>query len=195
MTATSVLTAAMGTVALEFRKRGFQRRGLSLVRAGSEVVSLIELQPSTSKTPQKLTFVVNYGVIVPFLFQGRDLTKPIYTDCHWGGRAAGTNGSEGWWAVRETDEAARVAAEITDLLGRTVLPALEGKQCEADLIALWQTGESPLLMEARRLLLLAQLLHRAGRHQEVLAVRTELERIADTPFAIRALEKTRSLGA
>jgi len=194
MSATSVLTAAVGVMASVLKPLGFERRGLKLVRTGDEVISLIELQPSRQKTAESLTFVVNYGVVVPSLFLGRDLKKPEYTQCHWGGRVAGVDGKEGWWPVRVDDAPEQVAVKLKELVDSNVLPALEGKQREADLIALWKTGRGPLLVEAQRLQCLAQLLHRAGRYQEVAEVRAQLEQKAVNPFAVRALEKVKALG-
>jgi hypothetical protein len=194
MSAISVLAAAVSELAMALKPLGFRRRGFKLVRTGDEVVSLIEFQPSQQKTTQALTYVVNYGVVVPSLFLGGDLRRPEYTQCHWGGRVSGRDGKEAWWPVRENDVLEQVTARLKDVVDRDVLPALEGKQREADLIALWKAGRGPLLVEAQRLQFLAQLLHRAGRQHELAEVRAELERKAVNPFAIRALEKVRALG-
>jgi hypothetical protein len=74
-----------------------------------------------------------------------------------------------------------------------VLPALEEKQREADLVTLWTTGKSPGLVEARRLLCLAQLLHRAGRQAEAVQARVELEQLPESPFTQRASQKLKEL--
>jgi hypothetical protein len=55
---------------------------------------VIELQPSRKSRPEEISFVINFGVIVPGLFVGEDLTKPEYGGCHWGGRVSGKDSVE-----------------------------------------------------------------------------------------------------
>ena len=106
----------------------------------------------------------------------------------------GTDGREAWFPVRDNDAPEQIATLINQLLDRDVLPALESKQHESDLITVWKTGRGPLLVEAQRLQFLAVLLHRAGRHEELAEVRRALEQIANNPFAMRALQIVRALG-
>ena len=175
--------------------RGFQRRALKFVRrAGDDgFVSLIELQPSRSSTPEQLLFVINFGVIVPSLFVGEDLATPEYSDCHWGGRVSGKDGVEVWWPVRADDDVEQLAARVMVPIEEEVLPALEAKQRDEDLIALWKTGRSPLLVDSQRLLFLGTLLYRAGRRDEFEAAKSELERKAKDPFSLRALGELKEL--
>jgi hypothetical protein len=193
MTAKALLTAAAGMVAVSLKARGFGRRALTFTRAVDEFVSMIELQPSRTSTPEQLSFVINFGVIVVSLFAGEDLAKPEYGACHWGGRVSGKDGVEIWWPVRADDDVEQLAARVTALIEQDVLPALDGKQHEEDLIALWKTGRSPLLTDSQRLLFLGKLLHRAGRRQEFEETRAELEAKARDPFSLRALAKLKEL--
>jgi len=194
MNAKAVLTAAAGKVAASLKARGFERRGLTFVRRAVDgFVSMIELQPSRKSTPEQLLFVVNFGVIVPSFFAGDDLAKPEYGGCHWGGRVSGKDGVEIWWPVRADDDVEQVAARVAALTEQEVLPALEAKQREEDLIALWKTGGSPLLTDAQRLLFLGTLLHRAGRREEFEQTRAELEGKARDPFSLRALGRLKEL--
>ncbi len=82
---------------------------------------------------------------------------------------------------------------LATVVNEDVLPALQSMQTEKALIALWQTGRSPMLVDTRRLLYLGLLLHRAGRHDELEAVRAELESKADNVFAVRALAKLKGV--
>jgi Domain of unknown function (DUF4304) len=194
MNAKAVLTAAAGKVAAGLKARGFERRGLTFVRRAVDgFVSMIELQPSRKSTPEQLLFVVNFGVIVPSLFAGDALAKPEYGGCHWGGRVSGKDGVEIWWPVRADDDVEQVAARVTVLMEEEVLPVLEAKQREEDLIALWKTGRSPLLVDSQRLLFLGSLLHRAGRRAEFEQTKAELERKATDSFSLRALGKLKEL--
>ena len=79
------------------------------------------------------------------------------------------------------------------LEGAVALPALQGMQRETDLVTLWKTGKCPGLTDARRLLCLGQLLHRAGRYREVAETRAELERLPAGPFVSRAMEQLKAL--
>ncbi len=163
------------------------------MRAGDEVVSLVEIQTSRDATPHMLTFVVNYGVVVPSLFRGQDIENPTRMECHWGGRVNGRDGTEAWWPVRENDSADLVAANILRTVEDDVFPNMDSVQTESDLIALWKAGPSNILVEARKLEALAHLLHRAGRRAEVSEVRAQLERTATDSFSMRALERVRAL--
>jgi hypothetical protein len=177
------------------KARGFERRGLKFVRraSGNGFVSLIELQPSRRSTSEQLLFVINFGVIVPSFFAGDDLTKPEYGGCHWGGRVSDKDGVETWLPVRADDDVEQLALRVTELLEHDVLPALEAKQRDEDLIKFWKSGQSPLLVDAQRLLFLGTLLHRAGRKDEFEEIKAELERKARDPFSLRAVSKLKEL--
>jgi hypothetical protein len=194
MSAKAVLTAAAGKVAAGLKARGFERRGLTFVRRAIDgFVSMIELQPFRKSTPEQLSFVINFGVIVPSLFAGDDLAKPEYGECHWGGRVSGKDGVEIWWPVRADDDVEQLAAHVTALMEQEVLPGLEAKQRDEDLIALWKTGQSPLLVDSQRLVFLGTLLHRAGRRAEFEQTKAELEGKVTNPFSLRALGKLKEL--
>jgi hypothetical protein len=75
MTAAAVLTASERMLASQLTPRGFRRNGHKLVRVGSEVVSLIEFQPSRDRAANYLTYAVNYGVFVLSLFPGSPLEQ------------------------------------------------------------------------------------------------------------------------
>jgi hypothetical protein len=193
MTARAVLSSAVKIVATALSDVGFWRKGLRLVRAGDEVVSLIEIQPSRDSTAHMLTFVLNYGVTVPGCFLGKDIESPTLMECQWGDRVNGRDGTEAWWPVRESDSIEGVAANMLRTIEADVFPKMEPVQKESDLIALWKAGPSNILVEALKLQFLAQLLHRAGRRAEVAEVRAELERTAVDSFSMRALERVRAL--
>jgi len=177
------------------KQRGFRRSGSKFTRTGADVVSLIEFQRSRGSTAVYLTFVINYGVAVLSLAhaEGVDTAKLWWTQCHWRARVSGKDGHEAWWPVRDDDDPNQLMARLTHLVEQEVLPALENKQREADLVTLWRTGKSPGLVEAQRLLCLAQLLHRAGRKAEAVQTRVELEHLPDSPFTLRASQKLREL--
>jgi len=177
MNAKAVLTAVAGKVAASLKARGFERRALKFVRrAGDDgFVSLIELQPSKKSTPEQVLFAINFGVIVPSLYVGDDLTKPEYGGCHWGGRVSGNDGVELWWPVRADEDVEQLTARVMALVAQEVLPALETKK------------------DAQRLLFLGTLLHRAGRRDEFEETKAELERKARDPFSLRALEELKKL--
>jgi hypothetical protein len=177
------------------KQRGFRRAGSKFTRTGGEVVSLIEFQRSRDSTAAYLTFVINYGVAVLSLAQaeGVDTAKLWWTQCHWQARVSGKDGHGAWWPVRDNDDPNELAARLTHLVEHDVLPVLEKKQREADLVTLWTTGKSAGLVEARRLLCLAQLLHRAGRQAEAVQIRVELEHLPESPFTVRASQKLKEL--
>ena len=192
LTAKAVLSAAAKKVGSDLRARGFRRTGLKFVRQGDEVVSMIQLQASRSGTAEAGTFVVNFGVLVPCLYIGQDIAKPVWTDCHWRERVSRV-GREAWFPFRANDDVDGLAARLTEIVEHDVLPVLETLQREEDLIALWKTGQGPGLGELNRLLLLGTLLHRAGRRSELSEIEAELELKADDAFARRALAKLREL--
>jgi hypothetical protein len=195
MSAQEVFAAVVAAAGATLKQRGFRRRGSKFIRIGNEVVSLVEFQRSRDSTAASLTFVINYGVAVLSLLEleGVDAAKLWWTQCHWSERVAGKDGTGAWWPVRDHDDTNQLATWLIDLVGREALPALEKKQREADLVDLWATGKGPGLIEARRLLFLGQLLHRAGRHQEAVQIRLTLERLPESPFMLRASQTLRAL--
>lgn len=195
MNAKAVLTAAAAKVAASLDGRGFERRGLKFIRrrGGDAFVSLIELQRSRSSTSEHVSFAVNFGVVVPSLIATGDTAEPEYGGCHWSGRVCGADGVEIWWPVRANEDPGELAARVKVLLEENVLPALEAKQRDDDLIAFWKTGRSPGLVEAQRLSFLAKLLHNAGRREEFEEVKAELERKATDSFSRRALGELEKL--
>jgi hypothetical protein len=195
MSAQQVLGSAVAVAGAVLKQRGFRRRGTKFTRKGGEVVSLLEFQRGRDAKAEYLTFVINYGVAVLSLLQveGVDAAKLWWTQCHWYDRVSGEDGREAWWPVREDDHPDELAIRLTGVLERDVLPALEDKQREADLVALWTTGRSPGLVEGQRLLCLGQLLHRAGRQLEAVRIRAELERLPESPFTLRASQKLKAL--
>lgn len=193
MSARTVFSQGTIRVSDALKTLGYKRSGTRFVRRGAEVVSLIELQTSRASTTNELSFVVNFGVIVISLTGGGDLSKPTYTDCHWGGRVSGKDGAERWWTVRAEDSAVELAETLDRVLLGEAVPALDSKQTEEALIVLWQTGRSPLLVDEQRLFFLALLLHKAGKSPEFVAVRSELESKARDSFDLRALEKLKGL--
>jgi hypothetical protein len=195
MSAQQIFTSAIAAAGSVLRQRGFRRRGSKLTRMGQEVVSLIEFQRSRGSTAAHLTFVINYGVAVLSLAhaQGVDTAKLWWTECHWRARVSGKDGHEAWWPVRDDDDPDQLAARLTHVVQQDVLPALEEKQREADLVTLWTTGKSPGLVEAQRLLFLGQLLHRARRQAEAVQTRVELEHLPESPFTLRAAQKLKEL--
>lgn len=187
MNARNVLTQIAVSIASRLKPLGYRRRGLTFVRRGAEVISFIELQPSRASSPEELKFVVNYGVVVASLFEGHEPEKAIYTEWHYGRRVCGRDGVELWWTIHEGDRVDDGETRLWVALEVDVLPDLNQKQTEGALIDLWLTGRGPGLGEARRLFLLARLLHRAARLGEFAAVRSELETKARDAFGLRAL--------
>jgi hypothetical protein len=193
MSAKSILTEAARIISLALKDRGFKRVGLKFLREGEEVASLIEFQMSRTGVVDKGSFVINFGVIVPVLFVGQDLTKPTYFDCHWSARVSDEEGVEIWWTVRSSDDPRELAIKLTEILERKVFASLDSIQREADLIEIWQTGKGRGLTEAGRLLSLGILLHRARRHSEAADVRKALEQKAKSSFDQRAVRQLREL--
>jgi hypothetical protein len=193
--AQDVFAAAVAVVGPVLKQRGFRRRASKFTRMGEQIASLVEFQRSRDSSSRHLSFAINYGVAALSLLQveGVDGAKLWWTQCHWQHRVAGPDGREAWLSVRDTDDPNELAARLTPLVERDVLPVLEEKQSEADLVRLWMSGQCGGLVDARRLLCLGRLLHRAGRRAEAVQVRLELEQLRESPFTLRASEKLREI--
>lgn len=195
MDAKTIFKEVARSVASLLAGYGFQKRSLKFVRKfdDGDVVSLIELQRSRRSTSEQLLFVINYGVVVPRLYLGFDLTKPEWTECHWGHRVSDEQDKEIWWPVGAGDDAENVAARVRAAIQDQALPALESKQRVEDLIALWKTGQGRGLSEMQRLRSLGILLHDAQRRDEFEAVKAEVKRSAREEFGLRVLEELEAL--
>lgn len=193
MTAKLVLSRAANDLRAHLARTGFRKTGLKFVRTGPEALSVIELQPSRGGSADSLRFVMNYGVIIQSLLDEPAPAAPTYTECHWGGRVTDAAGVEIWWPVRTIDDAGELADRLRAVLEHDVLPALDHMQTEESAIRVWQSGQSPLLVEAQRLFFLGRLLHKTGRHDEFAKVLRELEAKARDAFGLRVLESLRGL--
>jgi hypothetical protein len=152
------------------------------------MVSLIELQPSRGGGHE---VVINYGVIVPDLFEGRSLRAPWWTECHLRGRASNDEDMEIWVPVKGTPD--ELAQELIGMLDEGVLPVLERYQSEEALLALWRSGVGSGLIRTKQLLFRGILLHRAGLVEELREVCKELADHQENPFDAQALARLQSL--
>ena len=193
MTSRTVLADAAKKVASELRLRGFRQARLKFVRPGEEVVSLIEFQMSRSGTADYSTFVINFGVIVPRLYQGRNVAAPFHTECHWGCRVRDKERHERWFSVRERDSSDDLAREMIQIIEADVVPVLATKQKEADLIEAWMTGHGSGSSRIKKLEYVGLLLHHAGRFEELATVKKTLMETARTPYEVGTLRVLEAL--
>jgi hypothetical protein len=177
------------------RPVGFSGSGRKFLRRDPGVTGLIEIQVSRTSTADYLTFAVNYGVVIPALFQAVASEGPrslTYTSYHWARHWHDpSTQEERWWPVRATDDPQEIAEELSRSSKLQILPDLERLRDPAAVAALWQAGNGLGLSAGMRLALLPLLLIELGRRDEANAAIAELRARSDgdAEFALRRLRR------
>ena len=135
------------------KSHGFTKRGTAYRHLSEGNSAIIQVQRSQSSNNQVIRFTLNAGVISGKLLNGfgPELTKATEMHAHLRQRIGSflSPPVDKWWDIDATSDASAVLAEITprlDAAAHYVLAHLADQQ----LIALWETGQSPGLTEGQR---------------------------------------------
>ena len=129
---------------------------------------MIGFQRSTASTANAIKFTVNFGVISKELLRrwdpDRDINKELISTAHLRERI-GTlmlDRTDHWWTINLDSSFPEVANNVSGLIIELVVPWLEKYASDANLLALWRSGQSPGLTDGRREQLIVELDDAAG---------------------------------
>lgn len=144
----------------KLKPQGFIKRGNAFRRVASGNSAIIELQRSQSSTSDTIRFTINVGIICGRLldeFQ-QDVSKAGSMDAHLRKRIGEflPKPADQWWDLDGTTEANALVTELSPLLDIATRFLLDHAD-DAQLIALWESGQSPGLTDRQRQRVLSEL--------------------------------------
>lgn len=145
----------------KLQAQGFRRRGATIRAIAHGNAALIEFQKSAKSSRECIEFTVNLGVICGELLDQdqSSIAAAKIVDAHVRRRIGEflPGRPDKWWVLNDRTDINAVAAEISDLITSQGAPYLLGLLEIGELIALWETGESPGLTEIQRVKYLKEL--------------------------------------
>jgi hypothetical protein len=150
--------------ALGFRRRGALLRALSHGNAG-----LIQFQKSTRSSSDQILFTVNLAVVCGTLLEQElpPLEKVKSFDGHLRQRIGMffPGRPDKWWEIKAGVDAGALAAEVAALIATEGAPYIVRFLDADQLIALWESGQSPGLTETQRFRYLEKLKSKRWKHE------------------------------
>lgn len=139
---------------------GFAKRRNTFRRLSDGNSALVEFQRSQSSNHEAIRFTLNLGVVCGRLLEdwGAKLSNAGSADAHLRQRLGAylSEPHDKWWTIDSATDPSGVATEIIDLLG-TAVPFLLSHLTEAQLLALWRSGQSPGLTQKQSARFVAEL--------------------------------------
>jgi hypothetical protein len=143
------------TTAEKVARIGFVRHGAALRVIDKTNSGIIEFQKSTKSSRERLLFTINLGIICGELLEPDQprLNKARIRDAHLRHRVGMLLPSrqDKWWEITASTDANVLAAEVSDIIVREVVPYIQRYLDTDDLIALWESGKSPGLTDLQRI--------------------------------------------
>ncbi len=178
MKSEELFKAATVEVRRVMKTKGFSAKGLDFYRRGADSnVSIVSLQKSAKSTATETVVAVNYGVrsarIGRLLHEDEGATSDLAA-AHWRRRLS-EDGIEKWLTISASDSPANVQALLLHAI-ESILPDLDSHASDEALRDTWLAGKSPGLVNMKRLLFAAILVHEIGPADKLANVVGELRR-------------------
>lgn len=144
----------------KLKTQGFTKRGNAFRRVASGNSAIVEFQRSQSSTSDAIRFTVNVGIICGRLLDEDqpDVSKAGSMNAHLRKRIGEflPKPADQWWDLNGTTETNALATELSPLLDTAIRFLLDHAD-DAQLIALWESGQSPGLTDRQRQRVLSEL--------------------------------------
>jgi Domain of unknown function (DUF4304) len=155
------LDTIIGTTAARVANLGFVRRGSILRVAGNGTSGVIQFQKSTGSTKDLVRFTISLAVVCGALLEEWQPAtgKATSTDAHLRERVGMLmpTRTDKWWEITSATNVDAVATEVSDLVATVGAPYVMRYLDTEELVALWQSGQSPGLTETQRVRYLEKL--------------------------------------
>ncbi len=155
------LKQVIDETALRLSQFGFKKSGNTLRFISGNSVALVEFQKSTSNTSEKLLFTVNLAVVCgPLLdVESVPLNKAHSIDGHLRVRIGKflLDQPDKWWRINSATDVDAIVNEVANLICDIAVPYLLRYVNTNELLALWESGQSPGLTEGARINYVASL--------------------------------------
>ena len=132
---------------------GFHKSGSTFSASKNDVVLFVQLQSSTKTSHTALVATINLGIVSLVILEREGIkSKPSILDAHWNERIGFLlpERLDKWREVKNQGEANQAGQDITQILNSQALPLLNSLSSTKNLVALWQTGRSPGLINFQR---------------------------------------------
>jgi hypothetical protein len=144
----------------KLKTQGFTKRGNAYRRVESGNSAIVELQRSQSSTSDTIRFTINVGIVCGRLLDEYqpDVSKSGSMHAHLRTRIGAflPGPADQWWDLDKTTEPDFLVAELSPLLDVATRFLLDHAS-DAQLIALWESGQSPGLTDGQRQRVLSEL--------------------------------------
>lgn len=135
------LNSLVKEVASALAVNGFERRGLIFKRRVTEVLHLVEIQPSWYSGEDCVRFTINIGVLsykLDELWPELTQKRPIVADCQIRTRLGKLlpNADDKWWSIAAGDSIVLLFAEIIAYIQIYAIPFLNRLRSDSDLESL-----------------------------------------------------------
>ncbi|MBO9707828.1 MAG: DUF4304 domain-containing protein [Caulobacter sp.] len=143
----------LGQIADHLKPHGFSKRGNAFRRLSSGNAIVVEVQRSQSSTNDFVRFTFNVGVVSGRLLEERqpDVSKVGAMDAHLRERIGQflANPADKWWELDAGTKPIDLVTDLAPLLDAAVR-FLQAHADDAQLIELWESGQSPGLTDFQR---------------------------------------------
>ena len=145
--------AILGGIGDSLRAYGFTKRANAYRHVGSGNAAIVEVQRSQASSGEIIRFTLNLGVVSGTLLDEHDpdISKVGLLHAHLRERIGAflPERPDNWWDLRSTSDPDGLVAEIAPLLNLGARFLLD-HMGDAQLTALWETGQSPGLTDLQR---------------------------------------------
>ena len=144
----------------KLKAQGFTKRGNAFRRLASGNSAIVEVQRSQSSSSDTVRFSINVGIVCGRLLDEHqpDVSKAGSMHAHLRARIGAflPEPTDQWWDMDGTTETGVLITELSPLLDAATRFLLDHAD-DAQLIALWESGQSPGLTDHQRQRVLSEL--------------------------------------
>ncbi|RFS26229.1 DUF4304 domain-containing protein [Chitinophaga silvatica] len=157
----------LSNVSQTLKEAGYKKKGNSFYSNQKNNWGIINFQKSKSSNEDTLKFTINYGVCSSVLRKVVDYNtsneKLDVADCHWQARI-GTlmPGAPDFWWTTSDKQLNQTVDEVITALKNNVLPEINKRISDKDLIEVWMSDQYPGTTELNRFRYLITLLKEAN---------------------------------
>ncbi len=127
------------------KEEGYSKKGNNFYIKGDKNRGIINFQKSRESTNDLVKFTINFGIYSETLAQLEfvyNRSNPSVEDCQWGARVGlfMPERNDYWWYIKLSDELTNIVLEIMNTIRSFILPEINKRLSDEDLINNWMNG-------------------------------------------------------